>query len=260
MSMSSRDAGRVLKTTDKSLAILEFVHEREGTTMATICAELGLTKSTAHGHLTTLRNRGYLVKDGERYHLGMKLLRFGEAANHRDNAFSAIEAGVDALAEQVDEGVDYSVLENDRIVSVYNSIVNENDPNFSPGREYLPHGTAAGKAILAEFDDDRVLDLVDATGLPSLTENTITTRDAFLESLEAVRERGYAVNDEEYQEGLRAVAAVVTGPDNVLRGAIGVGGPTYRMTGDVFEKDLPSKLLLAVSSIETALAESDGGP
>jgi DNA-binding IclR family transcriptional regulator len=258
--MSPRDAGRVLKTTDKSLAILEFVHEREGATMATICAELGLTKSTAHGHLTTLRNRGYLVKDGERYHLGMKLLRFGEAARHRDEAYSAIKAGVDALAEQVDEGVDYSILENERIVSVYNSIVNENDPNFSPGREYLPHGTAAGKAILAEFDDDRALNLVDATGLPPLTENTITTRKAFLESLEGVRERGYAVNDEEYQEGLRAVAAVVTGPDDAVRGALGVGGPMYRITGDVFEEDLPSRLLRTVSSVETALAESYGGP
>jgi DNA-binding IclR family transcriptional regulator len=252
--MCPSGSGRVLKTTDTSLAILEFVHEREGATMATICSALDLTKSTAHGHLTTLLNRGYLVKRGEQYHLGMKLLRFGEAAKRRDDAFPIIRDGVDTLAERVEEGVDYSVLENNRIISVYNTITHENDPNFSPGREYLAHGTAAGKAILAEFDDERVLEIVDETGLPRLTDETITSRKRLLESLVAVRDRGYAINDEEYQEGLRAIAAVVKDPNGGVRGALGVGGPTYRMTGDVFEKDLPSKLLQTISEIEEQLA------
>jgi IclR family transcriptional regulator, acetate operon repressor len=252
--MSPSGSGRVLKTTDKSLAILEFVHEREGATMATICSALDLTKSTAHGHLTTLLNRGYLVKHGERYHLGMKLLKFGEAAKNRDDAFPVIRDGVDVLAERVEEGVDYSVLENDRIISVYDTITNENDPNFSPGREYLVHSTGAGKAILAELSDERVLEIIDATGLPALTDETITSRERLLKSLEGVRERGYAINDEEYQEGLRAIATVVTDPNGGVCGAIGIGGPTYRIRGDVFREDLPSELLRTVSEVEERLA------
>jgi DNA-binding IclR family transcriptional regulator len=253
--MASAGSGRTLKTTEKSLLLLEYVEKNESATMAEICSEFGFTKSTTHGHLTTLLNKGYLVKDGEQYQLGMKLLKLGGAARRRNKYFPIIKKGVDSLAAETSEGVDFSVFEHGQIISVYNEVENKNDPNFSMGKHYHAHATAAGKAILAEFDDDRVTEILGSSKLTKLTENTITDRNRLFESLQETRERGYSINDEEYQDGLRAVGATVSTLNGRILGAIGVGGPIYRVQGDVFTDYLPNELIKSISKINEQIEE-----
>ncbi|HZD42853.1 MAG TPA: IclR family transcriptional regulator C-terminal domain-containing protein [Methanomicrobiales archaeon] len=105
------------------------------------------------------------------------------------------------------------------------------------------HTTALGKSILAHLPEERMEEILDERGLPSVTPNTITNREELLSDLDLVRERGYAIDDEERLEGIRCIAApIVTEGDNVL-GAVSISGPRNRLRGERFREEIPSQVL-----------------
>nr|WP_321169935.1 IclR family transcriptional regulator C-terminal domain-containing protein [Salinigranum rubrum] len=85
------------------------------------------------------------------------------------------------------------------------------------------------------------------TWLPELTPHTITDHDEFFSQLDTIRERGYAFNDEESIQGLRAVGVPIRGKEHEILGALSVSGPTHRLKGDWYTEDIPD-LLLGVSN------------
>jgi DNA-binding IclR family transcriptional regulator len=115
--------------------------------------------------------------------------------------------------------------------------------------------TGAGKAILAEYPDRKVERIIDQWGLPPRTENTLTSETEFFAELEQIRERGYAISDGEYAEGLRSVAKVVENPNGGVFGALNVAGPTYRMNGVVLEREIPNALEEASEALEEAIVD-----
>jgi DNA-binding IclR family transcriptional regulator len=104
--------------------------------------------------------------------------------------------------------------------------------------------------MLAFTDEDRLNGVVAEHGLPQVTEKTIGDEAVLRDQLKAVRERGYATDDEERLEGIRCVAAPVrTGTDEVV-GAVSVSGLKSRMQGDYFEETVPKKVLRTANVIE----------
>jgi len=98
------------------------------------------------------------------------------------------------------------------------------------------HSTAAGKAILAEMPEQRVMDIISEHELPAETEHTITDPDSLVEELDEIREHGIAYNDEESVEGLRAVGVPVRGSNGIAIGALSVSGPSNRLRGRSSER------------------------
>jgi IclR family transcriptional regulator, KDG regulon repressor len=92
------------------------------------------------------------------------------------------------------------------------------------------HCTAVGKAMLAELADADVNEIVRRWGLKAMTENTITSPSALKTELRAIRSRGYAIDDEEKEQGLRCVSAAVRGDSGKLLAALSVSGPAFRVT------------------------------
>jgi len=90
--------------------------------------------------------------------------------------------------------------------------------------------TAVGKAMLAELPEGEVSKIVRRWGLKPVTANTIKTATALKAELGAVRSRGYAIDDEEKEEGLRCVSAAVRGHSGKLFAAMSVSGPAFRIT------------------------------
>jgi DNA-binding IclR family transcriptional regulator len=86
-------------------------------------------------------------------------------------------------------------------------------------------------------------------GLPKQTKHTITTRSALYDKLEEVRQRGYAINDEERIEGLRAVGTIVSDSNGNLIGALTISGLSYRMPNEMIHHDLIGSLQESVSLI-----------
>lgn len=231
--------GPTVRATEISLETINAIRALDGARLTEIAERLDLAKSTVHRHLNTLESNGYVVREGNEYQIGLKFLHFGEYARNREGVYRPAEEQVQRLARATNEEVDFTVEEHGRLISLYHSVGQSKRSGLQVGSYFSMHNTAAGKAMLSELPDDRVEAILDRWGLPGKTSRTITDREALLADLDATRERGYAVNDEELLEGFRSIGAAITGPDGSVIGGLSVGGPTYRIDienpGDLLE-------------------------
>ena len=221
-----------------------------------------LAVSTVFKHLATLESNGYLIKEGDTYHVGFRFLNLGEHARSRLPGNQAIDEAVQRLAEETTEEVDFIVEDHGRIITVsesYHKWVKYADGGANGyrarmGTYYPIHTTASGKAILATYSRERVDAIVDRWGLEERTENTITDRDELAAELDRTRERGFALGDEEYTEGLRSVGMAVRDGEGNTVGSMSVSGPSYRLTGDVFRERIPASLREVLEELEAEIA------
>ena len=255
---ASRDADAPKKTTDRSLSVAETVMDLDGATLAEVAEELDLAKSTAYSHLRTLRERGYLVKEGEHYHVGLQFLHLGGYAASRKPYYRLIREKVRTLAQSTDERAQFIVEEHGRGIYLYSDARSPTavQTDVRLGKWVSLHSTSAGKAIMANLPRDRVEAIVDRHGLPAETDNTITDRERLFETLERVRERGYAYNRSERLEKQWAVGVPVLGERGEVVGGLSVSGPEHRMKGDRFETEIPNLLLGVANEIELTIAYS----
>ncbi|ADJ15429.1 IclR family transcriptional regulator [Halalkalicoccus jeotgali] len=259
-----------VRTTERSFAIVEAIQRRDGATLAELVAEFGLAKSTVYKHLRTLASHGYLEKEGERYHIGLKFHHHGEYARLRKRGYRLAGRAVRELAERTDEEADFVVENDGRTITVYESyhpqnsyredlVTSSSDLSHS-GTYYHMHCTAAGKALLAALPDERIEAVLDRWGLPARTANTITDREALAADLDRTRERGYAVADEEYVDGLCAVGVVVANPDGSPLGALGMSVPTYRRESEGLETAAAELVVETARDLERELAGNGTEP
>lgn len=241
-----------LRTTETSLAVVDAVCELRGGTLSEISNHLGLATSTVHTHLQTLNENEYVVRDGDRYLLGLKLFHLGERARHRDERYALAKRRALELANDTNEEVNFSVEEHGRSIVLFDETSNASVEGYQVGRYFYMHNSASGKAMLAALPDERVDHILDRWGTPRETENTVTDRESLFAELERIRERGFAVNDQEALDGLRAVGVVVRDPDGGVLGALDISGPPYRLPDD---EEAYRLLRTVVDDLETELEE-----
>ncbi|WP_336036199.1 IclR family transcriptional regulator [Halobacterium yunchengense] len=255
-------AGRTIGSVDRTLRVLEALRRLDGATLAELADEVDLSKGAIHTHLSTLRQHGFVEHRGDSYALGRRFLTFGEYVRNSVPLYRAAKGEVDELAAETEECVHLITEENGE-----ESILYEAFGDRAVGREFFLqnrsemgrylHYSAAGKAILAELDDERVDEIVDEHGLPAATRHTITDREAFFAELADVRERGYATNDEEDLLGIRAVGAPILGPGGEVFGALSVSAPASRLQGERFTEEFPRVVKEYVNVIEVNLQTGD---
>lgn len=247
------DEDRTFTTTETSFAVVQAIEDADGATFTELRTHVDLPKSTLYYHLNTLENLGYVVKTDGVYQLGLRFLSHAEHAKRKEPAFDVVRSKARDLADRMPEEIDFSTEENGRLVVVYHNIGGSAMTDFEIGQYLYLHATANGKVLLAEKPEDRVDDIIDRWGLPAHTENTITDRTELKAELDRVRERGYAINDEEQREGLRSVGAKITKPDGSLLGALAVDGATYRLTDEHIEEHTVRELFDTIADIEAEL-------
>lgn len=265
--MMEQTESPTLKTTARSLALVDRIRECGGADLPQLADDLSLAKSTVYKHVMTLYECGYLVKEGDQYYIGPKFLNLGEHARSRKLGYQFADDTVRELTDATDEEVDFVIEDHGRIVTISESYhrwvkyPGEDESNryrARMGTYYPMHATASGKAILAELPRARVEAILDRWGLSAKTENTITERRDLFEELEQVEDRGYAVDDEEFTNGLRSVGMVVDQPDGTHIGAMSVSGPSYRMTDEIIAQEIVPVLERTVESFEDRLADKHG--
>jgi DNA-binding IclR family transcriptional regulator len=219
---------------DRALAALAILADRSSECgLAELCVALRLHKSTVHRLMMVLEQHRLVVKNPEtgRYRLGLKLFELGTRAidglDLRGRARPYLNRLQDAFGETVffcilDEGQVFYVekVESQRSVRTACTV----------GSRAPAYCTAVGKAMLAELPDAEVNGIIRSSGLKEITANTITTAAELRAELKTVRSRGYAIDDEEKEEGLRCVGAAVRGHSRKLVAAMSVSGPAFRMT------------------------------
>lgn len=237
-----------------SLEILETLVTLNGAGVSELAAELDRPKSTIYDHLHTLKDEGYIRKDGSTYAVTTRLLNIGERSRRSMDIYQQAKQQVENLAEETGEHASLVIEENSRGVLVHTARgENAVQVNTHAGMRIRLHTTAPGKAILAYLSDSRVENIVERNGLPALTSRTITDREELFGELEQIREQKYALDREERIEGMHAVGAPILDRNDAVRGAISIYGPSNRLLDIGFEDKLPKRLLRATNIVEINL-------
>lgn len=235
-----RSAPETVGATETSFAIIEQLEQTGGAGITDLAARLDRSKSTVHKHLTTLRELGYVTKDGDTYTLGLRFLGLGDRARARTGMYEVAKAETDDLVDSVGERAQVMVAEEGRGVYIYQAKTEQGIRTDSHiGTTVALHATSVGKSYLAFIPADERDALLDELELENRTENTLTDRDDLEEELDAVRDRGYAFNDEERITGMRAVGAPILSDDDRVLGSISVSGPTTRLNGSWYTDEVP---------------------
>lgn len=246
--MTTNTTNSIHKTTDTAIEILDFIRRANGATLSEIQEAFDLSRSTLYTHINTFNRHGLVIRENGRYWPGLRFREFSESARWRKPSYQIVEAKLEELTATTDAEVEFLVEEVGRINLVFHS----EEVSHEQVRLYA-HNTAAGKAILAEYDEERVDDIVDRWGLPAEAPNTITDREALQDQLVEIAERGYAYNDEEWFEGYHGIGAAVDGVDGRVLGALTIGGPVYRVTKETLTNELAETLLDAVDDVEASI-------
>ena len=242
----NRSSGGV-QSLDRAFAILEAMADAGGIIgLSQLAEKADLPLATIHRLVRTLVDLGYVRQEASRqYSLGPRLMRLSDTASKRVGTWT--RPAMNAAVAKLGESVNLATLDGDEIVYVAQVQPSQNFMRMftEVGRRTSPHATAVGKAILAGFPDDKVVELLERTGMPRYTPTTLTTPPEFLAALADVRRLGYGIDEGEQEVGVRCVAvAVPTAPAPM---AISMSGPLARMGDEVVQA---AAEVLAQSAVE----------
>ena len=226
-----------IPTNLRTLLILEIVGASDKPMTPTeINAQLGLPKQTVHRLCTTLEEEGFLIREpnGKRLQASarLKLLASGVLYNARSGL--ATRQVLQEIAREINETINLVIPEDSGMM--YLDRV-ETDWPFRiqlPAGSNVPfHCTASGKTFLASMSPVKRKQIVDSINLKPLTGNTFTNKEAFLTELSRVSKQGYAVDNEEFMDGMIAVAVPINDVKGRYCGAVAFHAPTQRMRLEV---------------------------
>ncbi|MFA9418392.1 IclR family transcriptional regulator [Natrinema sp. HArc-T2] len=249
-------ANTPVESVETLLSVVEFLEQSGEAGVTEIAKAVDVSKSTVHNHLTTLRQRGYVVNEDGQYRLGLRFLRIGETTRMRTDLFEIARPQIETLVEGTDLVGNLAVEELGSGVYLYRSRGSD-EIEFSTraGERHDLHCTATGKSILAHVSPERFEALLDSIDLVSYTAQTITEKGELLDEVDRVRNRGIAFDEEEYGRGLRCVGVPIFGPDDTVIGAISLSGPAADMNGTWYRETLPERLQATKNRIEVNLRD-----
>jgi IclR family KDG regulon transcriptional repressor len=241
-----------LSSVATAMRLLKAFSEREVEIgISDLAKRLGVAKSTVHRLAVTLVVEGMLEQnpESEKYRLGIALFRLGALVRHRMDVSIEARHLLRDLREKANETVHLAVLDEPEIMYIFNLESTQAIRMRSDiGVRKPAYCTAEGQAILA-FQPAEVVERVIGAGMASRTPQTITDPAALRKALEAVRQRGCAIEDEESEIGMRCIAAPIRDDTGQVIAAIGLAGPVSRLTKKALAAFIPHV-------IETAAAIS----
>jgi DNA-binding IclR family transcriptional regulator len=242
---------------DRALAIIDMLAgEGPDASLMELSAKLKLHKSTVHRLLMILERHRFVERQGHtgRYQLGLRLFELGSVAISRFNIRDRARLHLQRLVSEVDETVHLCVLDAGEVL-----YLDKIEPSRSVrmasriGRRNGVHCSAVGKAMLAHLPEREVDQILEMRGMAPFTSKTIVTPAGLKADLKIVLLRGYAVDNEEAEEGLRCVGAAILGRNGRPLGAISTSAPSFRLP---MEK-VPA-VAAAVVAAARALSEESG--
>lgn len=231
--------GASVQSLDRAIALLELVADGNGLTLTQVSAAAGLAPSTAYRMLATLQQHGMVEFEevGQLWHVGVQSFRIGSAFLRRRKIADRTRPVMLALVERCGETANLAVVDDDAVV--FASQIETHAPIrafFRPGTRSPFHASGVGKAILSHLPREQVERMVARTGLERFTPTTITTLDGLMADLSRSRARGWAVDDEERNQGMRCVASAIFNEYGEPIAGISVSGPVLRMTTEAAER------------------------
>lgn len=231
-----------LKTIQRAFEIMDILKEREEAGVAELSRQLDVPKSTVHDYLRTLRELGYVINEDGSYRLGFRLLDLAGQIKYRNRLFHVAKPELERLVDETGELASVNLEERGWFVILHAEYGQDSlRLGIYSGIRLPIHTHAAGKVMLAHFEDERVDRIVAERGLDAETEYTTTDYPDLQAELEAVREQGYGVDWNEQVVGMGVVAAPIRVKERVL-GSIGLVCPTDRLRDEEYRGELVSEV------------------
>lgn len=222
-----------VQAVDRALQIIDLLKEDvDGLSVTELANRMNLAKSTIHRLLTSLKNKGYVQQDviSEKYQLGVKFIEIGSAVSRSLEVNQIAPPFMKQLVEETGETAHLVVLHAGEIVYIEKTESPNNLRMYSMvGKRAPAHCTGAGKAILAYLPDKQVDLIITDKGLKKFTPTTIVTKEQLIKQLQETRKRGYSIDNEEHESGIRCVAAAIFNHQAKVVASLSVAGPTIRM-------------------------------
>lgn len=229
----------VVQSVDRAFDILEALRTGE-VGLVDLSKRVGLNKSTVHRLLNTLIYRGYVTQNLEnhKYKLTLKFLDIGSKVLNSLDIVSIAKPHIKKLAEMTNEVVHLVSIEGKEIVYI-DKIESNNTIRMHSyiGKRIPIYCTAVGKAYMAYLEDDEFSNLWNEIqdSLVNLTKNTITSRDGMLKEIDSIRYKGYAIDNEENEEGVVCAGAPIFNYDKSIKYAISISTPKMRIDKNKIE-------------------------
>lgn len=245
-----------LNSIERCLKVIGILSDHPaGLKLTEISRLLDLHPSSVHHLVSTLVPHDYISQDPDtkKYSLGFRFLEISRKILNNMDIRRIANRHLEVLRRKCQEAVHLAVLRGDKVVY----IDKRDTPSGLSLATYVgfatdAHAAAGGKVLLAGLNDEAVKDIYKKKSLKAYSKNTITGLPALMEELARIRKQGYAIDNEEYYEGVRCVAAPVRSGDQVVA-SISVTGSIFTMTQDRIEKELTAKVVKTADLVSAEL-------
>lgn len=225
----------IIKSVQKSLKILKHIIYSPGeVALAELEEEFGYNQSTIHHLLKTLSLEGFVSQNAKtkRYDIGPELLNIWLMYRKGEDYFMRAYPVLKEIVNRYGETTNLFIREGEKAICV----IGEESPKLLKahlmlGRTIPLHCTAAGKAILAYLPEEEVVSMY-RDGMDKYMENSITDLNLLLEELARVRERGYSIEKEEFENLIHALGVPILNQNNEVIAAVSMVAPKMRLTDD----------------------------
>jgi IclR family transcriptional regulator, pca regulon regulatory protein len=256
-----RDADFV-QSLERGLAVIcAFDKDHAELTLSEVAASTGVTRATARRFLLTLARLGYVRTDGRFFSLTPRVLELGYAYLSSLSLPEVAEPHLEALVAEVNESSSVSVLDGDDVVYVARVPVSRiMTVAISVGTRFPAYVTSMGRVLLAGMPDADLEAYLSKVEIQRLTPRTVGTATALRAELAKVRAQGFALVDQELEEGLRSVAAPIRDRAGRVIGAVNISSHASRTSLESMRRTLIPPLLAAAARISADIpADSRGG-
>jgi IclR family pca regulon transcriptional regulator len=251
-------SGEFVQSLERGLAVIRaFGTDRARMTLSEVAREAQLSRASARRFLHTLVELGYVVTDGRVFALRPQVLELGYAYLSSLSLPEVAQPHLEQLAEDVGESSSVAVLDGTDIVYVARVATHRiMSAAIQIGTRFPAVATSMGRAVLAHVPDGEREALLAAVTLAPLTPRTITDKGVLRAELATVREQGWALVDQELEEGLRSVAAPLRDGTGRVVAAVNVSAPVRRGSVEQMATEILPALLHAAREIEADLART----
>lgn len=244
-----------VRSLERGLAVIRvFGADRPELTLSQVAAMCGLTRAAARRSLLTLADLGYVRTDGRHFRLTPRVLELGYAYLSGLTLPQLAEPYLRQLVEHTGESSSLCVLDGDEVVYVARVPTRRiMAATITVGTRFPAHVTSVGRVLLAGLSDDEIETRLARADLRPLTARTVVSPDRLRTELGRVRRQGYAVVDQELEEGLRSVAAPVRGRGGAVVAAVNIPVHAGRTSLEAVRRDLLPRLRETAARIEADL-------
>lgn len=247
-----------VQSLERGLAVIRaFDRTHPELSLSEVAAATDMTRAAARRFLLTLMDLGYVRSDGRFFSLSPRVLELGYAYLSSLSLPEVAEPHLEALVAELNESSSVSVLDGVDVVYVARVPTSRiMTVAISVGTRFPAYATSMGRVLLAGLPDDELAAYLEKIALQRLTARTVASATALRTELTRVRAQGWALVDQELEEGLRAVAAPIRDRAGRVVAAVNVSAHASRTTLESIRRDVVPPLLAAAARISADLPAS----